>query len=66
MQEITRTSHLNTFHEYVVDKIINEAHEMEAIYSGWNFMRVNFLEIRANKYDLLDASFYIDLLDKIK
>ena len=66
MQEIMRTSHLNMFYEYVVDKTINEADEMEALGTRWSFMRVNFLEIRVNKYDPLDASSYFDLPDEIK
>ena len=63
---ILRSNDLNTFYDFVIDKLINESDEFIAKGSGWSLIEIRFLELRINKYDPLRGSSYVDLPDIIK
>ncbi|KAF8791646.1 Carboxylesterase 1E like protein [Argiope bruennichi] len=66
MYIITKTNDLQIFYDFIVDKLIEEADEMETKGSGWAFSEVTYLELKINKYDPLNASSYIDLPKELK
>ena len=65
-KNILRSDDLNTFYDFVIDKLVNEADNFERKRSGWNLNEIRFFELRINKYEPLRGSSYIDLPENIK
>ena len=63
---ILRSNNMKTFYDFFIDKLINEADDLERKRSRWCLKEVRFLELMINKCEPLRGSSYIDLPEKFK